>query len=209
GEESFSDVTRMEWEPKKNVPWPLTPEKVIEASEKENDPKYEGDEGSFDGNYSSSSQWEMSDDDESQIEVVTSSGSTSLTTLEEETLTEEWKPENEQEETSEPQAIDISAEGIGIEKDEQAVNMDMPIYIPIFLFTKLTPRRRQKLAFAGKTQRFENKFFLYDHPTLNDHIAARELNLREAIYWVDFCGYPLIANDPNKLLILQNWMQDE
>ncbi|CAG8464937.1 25296_t:CDS:2 [Dentiscutata erythropus] len=81
-------------------------------------------------------------------------------------------PENEQEETSEPQAIDIGAEGIGIEKDEQAVNMDMPIYIPVFLFTKLTPRR-------------------------------------EAVYWVDFCGYPLIANDPNELLILQNQMQDE
>ncbi|CAG8597495.1 5080_t:CDS:2 [Dentiscutata heterogama] len=182
-------------------------EEVIEASEEENDPKYEGDEGSSDGNYSFSSQWETSDDDESQIEVVISSGSTSLTTPEEETLTEEWKvnksladqvkqedammdefikwPENEQEETSEPQAIGIGAEGIGIEKDEQA------------------------LAFAGKTRRFENEFFFYNHPTLNDHIAARELNLREAVYWVDFCGYPLIANDPNELLILQNQMQDE
>ncbi|CAG8773826.1 19391_t:CDS:2, partial [Dentiscutata erythropus] len=144
GEESFSDITRMEWEHKKNVPWSLTPEEVIEASEEENNPKYEGDEESSD------------DDDESQIEVVINSGSTSLTTPEEETLTEEWK-----EETFEPQAIDIGAEGIGIEKDE----------------------RLQKLVFAGKTQRFENEFFLYDHSTLNDHIAARELNLSEAVYW--------------------------
>ncbi|CAG8597477.1 5079_t:CDS:1 [Dentiscutata heterogama] len=225
GEESFSDVTRMEWEPKKNVLWPLTPEEVIETSEEENGSKNEDDEESSDSNCLSS-QWETSDDDdESQVEVVIDSGSTSLTTPEEESSTEEWKvnksladqvkqedammdefikwPENEQEETPEPQAIDIGAEGIGIEKDKQAVNMDMPIYIPIFLFTKLTPRRRQKLAFAGKTQHFENEFFLYDHPTLNDHIAAQELNLREAIYWVDFCGYPLIANDPNELLILQ------
>ncbi|CAG8783688.1 27325_t:CDS:2, partial [Dentiscutata erythropus] len=134
GEESFSDVTWMEWKPKKNVPWPLTPEEVIEASEKENDPKYESDERSSDSNYSSSSQWETSDDDESQIEVVINSGSTSLTTLEEETLTKEWKvnksladqvkqedammdefikwPEDDQEETFKPQAIDISAEGI-------------------------------------------------------------------------------------------------
>ncbi|CAG8786250.1 11209_t:CDS:2 [Dentiscutata erythropus] len=67
----------MEWEPKKNVPWSLTPEEVIEASEEENDPKYEGDEGLSDN------------DDESQIEVVINSGSTSLTTPEEETLTEE------------------------------------------------------------------------------------------------------------------------
>ncbi|CAG8738162.1 7943_t:CDS:2, partial [Dentiscutata erythropus] len=188
-------------EPKKNVPWSLTPEEVIEASEEENDPKYEGDEGSSDGNYSSSSQWEMSDDKETQIEVVINSGSTSLTTPEEETLTKEWKvnkslanqvnqknamidefikwPEDDQEETFEPQAINIS----GI--------------------------RCQKLVFAGKTQHFENEFFLYDHPTLNNHIAARELNLWEAVYWVDFYGYLLIANDPNELLILQNWMQDE
>ncbi|CAG8474572.1 8394_t:CDS:2 [Dentiscutata erythropus] len=214
-EESFSDITWMEWEPKKNVLWPLTPEEVIEASEEENDSKYE----------------ETSDDDESQIEVVINSGSTSLITPEEKTLTEEWKvnkslanqvkqedammnefikwPKDDQEETFEPQAIDIGTEGIGIEKDEQAINMDVPIYIPVFLFTKLTPRRRQKLVFAGKTQRFKNEFFLYDHPTLNDYIAAQELNLREAVYWVDFYSYPLIANDPNELLILQNQMQNE
>ncbi|CAG8786252.1 11210_t:CDS:1 [Dentiscutata erythropus] len=117
-------------------------------------------------------------------------------------------PEDDQEKTFELQAIDIGAEGIGIEKDEQAMNIDVSIYIPVFLFTKLTPRRRQKLVFAGKTQRFENEFFLYDHPTLNNYIAARELNLSEAVYWVDFYGYPLIANDLNKLLILQNRMQD-
>ncbi|CAG8804278.1 23435_t:CDS:2, partial [Dentiscutata erythropus] len=127
GEESFSDITWMEWEPKKNVSWPLTPEELIEASEEENDPKYEGDE-------------ELSD------EVVINSRSTSLTTPEEKTLTEEWKvnkslanqvkqedammdefikwPEDDQEENSEPQTIDIGAEGIGIEKDEQAINMD-------------------------------------------------------------------------------------
>ncbi|CAG8719553.1 14001_t:CDS:2 [Dentiscutata erythropus] len=161
-------------------------QKVIEASEEENDPKYKGDEGSSN---------ETSDDDESQIEVVINSRSTSLTTPEEETLTEEWKvnksfadqvkqenammdefikwPEDDQEETFELQAIDIGTEGI------------------------------------GKTQRFENEFFLYDHPTLNDYIAAWELNLREAIYWVDFYGYSLIANDPNELLILQNRIQDE
>ncbi|CAG8799552.1 19822_t:CDS:2, partial [Dentiscutata erythropus] len=73
GEESFSDVTRMEWEPKKNVPWSLTPEEVIEASEEKMTP----------------SMRETSDDDEYQIEVVINSGSTSLTTPEEETLTEE------------------------------------------------------------------------------------------------------------------------
>ncbi|CAG8718090.1 27176_t:CDS:2, partial [Dentiscutata erythropus] len=230
-EESFSDLTQIEWEPKKKVPWPLIPEGVIKASEEENDPKYEGDEGSSDSNSSSSSQWKTSDDDESQIEVVINSRSTSLTTPKEETLTEKWKVnksladqvkqedammnefikwlEDDQEETFEPQAIDIGAEGISIEKDEQAINIDMPIYIPVFLFTKLTPRRCQKLVFAGKTQCFENEFFLYNHPILNNHIAARELNLRQAIYWVDFYSYSLIANDPNELLILQNQMQDE
>ncbi|CAG8556734.1 24381_t:CDS:2 [Dentiscutata erythropus] len=76
-------------EPKKNVPWPLTSKEVIEASKEENDPKYEVDEGSSDSNYYSSSQWETSDNDESQIEVVINSGLTSLTTPEEETLTEE------------------------------------------------------------------------------------------------------------------------
>ncbi|CAG8799553.1 19823_t:CDS:1, partial [Dentiscutata erythropus] len=117
--------------------------------------------------------------------------------------------EDDQEETFEPQAIDIGTEGIGIEKDEQAMDMDVPIYILVFLFTKLTPRRHQKLVFAGKTQHFENEFFLYDHPIFNDHIASLELNLSEAVYWVDFYSYPLIANNPNELLILQNRMQDE
>ncbi|CAG8726830.1 8014_t:CDS:2, partial [Dentiscutata erythropus] len=157
----------------KNVPWPLTPEEVIEASEEENDPKYEDDEGLSDGNYSSSSQWEMSNDDESQIEVVINSRSTSLTTPEEEILTEEWKPKDDQEKIFEPQVIDIGTKGI------------------------------------RKTQRFKSEFFSYDYPTLNGHIVARELTLREAVYWVDFYGYPLIANNPNKLLILQNRMQDE
>ncbi|CAG8556751.1 24382_t:CDS:2 [Dentiscutata erythropus] len=104
-------------------------------------------------------------------------------------------PEDNQEETFEPQAIDIGAEGIGIEKDEQAMNMNMLIYIPVFLFTKLTPRRRQKLVFAGKAQRFEN-----DSPGAQfkgGRILSRFL-------WLSFN-----SNDPNELLILQNRIQDE
>ncbi|CAG8665164.1 8628_t:CDS:2 [Dentiscutata erythropus] len=139
-EKSFSDVTQIEWKPKKNVTWPLTPKKVIESSGEKNDPKHEDIEESSDNNYSSS-QWETSDNNEFQVEVV-------IRIEQEDFMMDEfikW-PEDDQEETSEPQVIDISTDRI------------------------------------GKTQLFENEFFFYNHPTLNNHIAAWELNLRETVY---------------------------
>ncbi|CAG8730883.1 8185_t:CDS:2 [Dentiscutata erythropus] len=35
-----------------------------------------------------------------------------------------------------------------------------------------------------------------------------ELNLKEAVYWANFCGYSLIANDLADLITLNNQMQD-
>ncbi|CAG8766428.1 1385_t:CDS:2 [Dentiscutata erythropus] len=178
--ENFSNKTRMKWKQKKYIPWPLILEEIIEALKEENDHKYKDIEELSD----------MKQKDVVMDEFI------------------KWL-KDDQKEISKPQDINISTEGIGVEKDEQAINIDMPIYILVFLFTKLTSRRCQKLVFVRKTQCFKNEFFLYNYSTLNDHIAAQELNLKEAVYWVYFCGYPLIANDTNKLVILQNQMQDK
>ncbi|CAG8609041.1 15217_t:CDS:2, partial [Dentiscutata erythropus] len=120
----------------------------------------------------------------------------------EEKLIDEFIQCSEDEEMKTPESDNINQvdKGIGIEKDKLVANINGPEYIPVILFNKMTSRRQQKLVFCRQALHYGTEFFLYDHLTFNDHFAIQELNLREAIYWADFYGYPLIANDSADLL---------
>ncbi|CAG8693430.1 22931_t:CDS:2 [Dentiscutata erythropus] len=115
---------------------------------------------------------------------------------------------NEEIETPKSDNINHGDEVIGIEKDKLAANINGPKYVLVILFNKMTSKRWQKLVFCGQVLHYGTKFFFYDHPTFHNHITTKELNLREAIYWADFCSYPLIANDSADLVKLNRQMQD-
>ncbi|CAG8442248.1 4166_t:CDS:2 [Scutellospora calospora] len=77
------------------------------------------------------------------------------------------------------------------------------INILVFQYQKMTKKRRQKLAFSAQYVEYENTYFIYTHPTLGSHFTMEKLRLREAIYWTNFRGYQLVANNPLDLLTLQ------
>ncbi|CAG8801853.1 5627_t:CDS:1, partial [Racocetra persica] len=54
--------------------------------------------------------------------------------------------------------------------------------------------------------RIPHKYFLYLHLTQETYYAANKLDLRSAVYLMEFITFPLIANDRKDLTILQDWV---
>ncbi|CAG8834272.1 26628_t:CDS:1, partial [Racocetra persica] len=73
-------------------------------------------------------------------------------------------------------------------------------------FEKMSKKRRQKLKFDKNCTEYGHEFFLYLHPTQGTFYAANKLDLGSAVYLMEFITFPLIANDPNDLTILQDWV---
>ncbi|CAG8723019.1 819_t:CDS:2 [Dentiscutata erythropus] len=81
-------------------------------------------------------------------------------------------------------------------------------FVPIMVFELISSRRCRRLVFAKTCMDNGHKYFLYVHLTLGTHYAARQLNLRQAVYHIEFLTFPLIANDPEDLIILQQWVAE-
>ncbi|CAG8830865.1 45405_t:CDS:2, partial [Gigaspora margarita] len=94
------------------------------------------------------------------------------------------------------------------ENDQQKLYNKESTYILVIDFKKMSPRCHQKLKFVKICIEYEHKFFLYVHPTLGTHYAANQLDLRSAVYLMEFITFPQVANDPADLTILQNWVME-
>ncbi|RIB00412.1 hypothetical protein C2G38_2234391 [Gigaspora rosea] len=73
---------------------------------------------------------------------------------------------------------------------------------PVMVFELISPRRRRRLVFVETCMDNGHEYYLYLHSTLSTHYAATRLNLRRAVYHVEYITFPLITNDPVDLITL-------
>ncbi|KAF0429935.1 hypothetical protein F8M41_005581 [Gigaspora margarita] len=73
----------------------------------------------------------------------------------------------------------------------------------------MSAKRRQRLVYQGATPQHKHIVHFYKHPTLREHIAPEQLDLKKMVYFVNFHGFNLIANRSQRLLDLCTWMIEE
>ncbi|RIB26112.1 hypothetical protein C2G38_2164201 [Gigaspora rosea] len=79
----------------------------------------------------------------------------------------------------------------------------------VIIFELVSPRRRRRLVFVETCMNNGHEYYLYLHPTLSTHYAARRLNLQRAVYHVEYITFSLIANNLVDLITLQQWVAEE
>ncbi|CAG8605092.1 10126_t:CDS:2, partial [Gigaspora rosea] len=92
------------------------------------------------------------------------------------------------------------------DENNDQLGSDEPDKTSVIVFELMSPRCRRRLVFVKACVDNGHEYHLYLHPTLGMHYAARRLDLRRAVYHLEFITFPLIANDPMDLITLQHWV---
>lgn len=76
----------------------------------------------------------------------------------------------------------------------------------VFVFEKMTSRKRQKLKFAETCFCYGSEIYLYIHPTLGTFYALNPILPLQPVYCNELLTFPLIANHSKDLIALREWV---